>query len=73
MKSLFIALLSTFVLLSCQNQVNDTSADESPKTEQHNPAEHFGIVIHGGAGTILKKNMTDSLEKAYKTKRFLHF
>ncbi|MDM1049468.1 MULTISPECIES: isoaspartyl peptidase/L-asparaginase family protein [Sphingobacterium] len=23
------------------------------------------LVIHGGAGTILKKNMTDSLEKAY--------
>lgn len=30
--------------------------------------ENFGIVIHGGAGTILKENMTDSLENAYKEK-----
>ena len=25
----------------------------------------FGIVIHGGAGTILKENMSDEMEKAY--------
>lgn len=29
---------------------------------------NFGIVIHGGAGTILKKNMTPEKEKAYKAK-----
>jgi beta-aspartyl-peptidase (threonine type) len=28
----------------------------------------FGIVIHGGAGTIRKENMSDSLEVAYKQK-----
>lgn len=28
----------------------------------------FGIVIHGGAGTILKANMTPELEKAYNEK-----
>mgnify|MGYP006186109257 CR=1 FL=1 len=28
-------------------------------------ATKYIMVIHGGAGTILKKNMTDSLEKAY--------
>ncbi len=27
----------------------------------------FILAIHGGAGTILKKNMTDSMEHAYKT------
>lgn len=27
--------------------------------------EKYVLVIHGGAGTILKRNMTDSLEKAY--------
>ncbi len=26
----------------------------------------FGIVIHGGAGTILKKNMTAEMERAYR-------
>ncbi|MCE3260020.1 MAG: beta-aspartyl-peptidase, partial [Bacteroidetes bacterium] len=28
----------------------------------------FAIVIHGGAGTILKKDMSDELEKKYKDK-----
>ena len=31
-------------------------------------SENFAIVIHGGAGTILKKNMTDEQEKAYQEK-----
>ena len=26
----------------------------------------YTIVIHGGAGTILKENMTDELESAYR-------
>lgn len=29
--------------------------------------ENFGIVIHGGAGTILKKNMTPEKEQAYRS------
>tara|TARA_X000000950_G_scaffold140696_1_gene174584 strand:+ start:327 stop:1292 length:966 start_codon:yes stop_codon:yes gene_type:complete len=29
---------------------------------------HFAIVVHGGAGTILKENMTYEIEKAYKQK-----
>ena len=28
----------------------------------------FAIVVHGGAGTILKKNMSDEMELAYKLK-----
>ena len=28
----------------------------------------FAIVIHGGAGTILKENMNNELENAYKDK-----
>lgn len=30
--------------------------------------QKFGLVIHGGAGTILKENMSDSLENAYRMK-----
>ncbi len=33
----------------------------STKTNKH----EFGIVIHGGAGTISKENMSEDLEKAY--------
>ena len=29
--------------------------------------DNFSIVIHGGAGTILKENMTPELEHAYRT------
>ena len=49
--------LSTFIMilfiLSCK-----TNPDKS----------NIAIVIHGGAGTILKENMSAELEKAYRTK-----
>lgn len=45
-------------LLGCNNKENQIK----PSVEA---AEKFCIVIHGGAGTILKENMTDSLEAAY--------
>ena len=35
---------------------------------QINNKPKYVLVIHGGAGTILKKNMTDSLEQAYISK-----
>lgn len=31
-------------------------------------AQNYVLVIHGGAGTILKENMSDSLENAYRLK-----
>lgn len=37
----------------------------TPKQEKIND---FAIIIHGGAGTILKRNMTTEKESAYKTK-----
>lgn len=50
-----IVLLATFLFISCSS--------DSPQKHQDAP---FGIVIHGGAGTILKKNMTPEVEKAYR-------
>lgn len=35
---------------------------------QSTMSENFAIVIHGGAGTILKKNMSEEQEKAYQEK-----
>ena len=35
-------------------------------SSSNNLDNNFGIVIHGGAGTILKENMTLELEKKYK-------
>ncbi|MDT0551742.1 isoaspartyl peptidase/L-asparaginase family protein [Urechidicola vernalis] len=60
MKHFILSLFSILLLISCAE--NETKS--KPKTNK----EAFGIVIHGGAGTILKKNMSDSLETAYKNK-----
>ena len=47
---------------------NDTAKDstlEISEEKKESKAE-FAIIIHGGAGTILKKNMTSEKEAAYK-------
>ncbi|MBE7641293.1 beta-aspartyl-peptidase [Salegentibacter sp. BLCTC] len=65
-----ILLFSLSLFLSC-----NTSTNKEPETKQTNNTEkqqdsvaNFGIVIHGGAGTILKENMSDSLEQEYQAK-----
>ena len=51
-------LIMAMVMLSCDKK--------EPKVEKESDqSEKFCIVIHGGAGTILKENMTDSLEAEY--------
>ncbi|HPF10044.1 MAG TPA: isoaspartyl peptidase/L-asparaginase [Flavobacteriaceae bacterium] len=44
----------------------DEIQDAVAKKEEKSPK--FALVIHGGAGTILKENMSDSLENAYRAK-----
>ena len=52
-----IILISVIILFSCNDKkLNSTEID------RHN----FGIVIHGGAWTILKENMSDEMELKYK-------
>ena len=60
MKPLLLLILTSIVFSCSSNQTtnNIKSIDTNPT--------NFGIVIHGGAGTILKENMSDSLENAYK-------
>lgn len=61
-KSALVLLFSIFLLNSC----TDTSSKEkTPKTDTK-PVNTIGLVIHGGAGTILKKNLTPEMEAAYK-------
>ncbi len=59
-KLLFI--LSIFLAAGCEEgktKIPDTFGDKQAE---------FAIVIHGGAGTILKKNMSSEKEAAYKAK-----
>ncbi|RIA10991.1 beta-aspartyl-peptidase (threonine type) [Flavobacteriaceae bacterium MAR_2010_72] len=68
MKKLSLLLLLSFVLLSCKNEKElALSNDNSKAIDSIQPkANDFAIIIHGGAGTILKKNMTPEMEAAYK-------
>lgn len=60
-------LIGFFIHLSCNSGGNQGVISENSETESVDSQPTFGIVIHGGAGTILKKNMSDSLELAYRT------
>ena len=44
----------------------DTPSKEKITTTDETPVNSIGLVIHGGAGTILKKNMTPEREAEYK-------
>ena len=68
MKQILTLLIVFFVLFSCKNENNTSENSDKLAKKDQNEAPTFGIVIHGGAGTILKKNMSDSLENAYKEK-----
>lgn len=61
----FIAVL---LLFGCKNEEKTTLETVNSSEKPIEKAENFGIVIHGGAGTILKENLSDSLEAAYKAK-----
>lgn len=52
------SLLAVLSIVGIMMLPQDSAAQQKKNTK-------YVLVIHGGAGTILKKNMTDSLEKAY--------
>lgn len=61
-------ILIIFLIFGCKNEEKNTSEGVIASENVSLNEENFGIVIHGGAGTILKENMSDSLEAAYKAK-----
>ncbi|QIE60009.1 isoaspartyl peptidase/L-asparaginase [Rasiella rasia] len=68
MNRILTLLIGFFMLFSCENVKKSDVKTSNDTSQLEKKAENFGIVIHGGAGTILKENMTDSLENAYKAK-----
>ena len=72
MKNPIFLVLIFFIFFTCKNDVkpnqNDKSEVTETSTENSNKNPEFAIVIHGGAGTILKKNMTPEREAAYQAK-----
>ena len=69
MKKLLL-IFSIIGLIGCNNseQHNADTTSNTPKKTQKDSLPNFAIAIHGGAGTILKENMSDSLEQAYRQK-----
>jgi beta-aspartyl-peptidase (threonine type) len=63
MKKLIFLLSFFTIYFSC-----NTTTNNSIKNEEHTIKNEFAIIIHGGAGTILKKNMTPEKEAAYLSK-----
>ncbi|SRX52525.1 isoaspartyl peptidase/L-asparaginase family protein [Aequorivita sp. CIP111184] len=61
----FIAI---FFIIGCKNEEKSSSEINNASKNPQKTEKNFGIVIHGGAGTILKENMSDSLESAYREK-----
>lgn len=64
MKKYILYSLTLIVFFNCKNEsINISNLSLVNKSEK----AEFAIIIHGGAGTILKKNMTPEREAEYKT------
>lgn len=59
MKKIIFSIVICIAFLGCK---------ETKEIKEPAQVNEFAIVIHGGAGTILKKNMTPEKEAAYKAK-----
>ena len=64
----YLLLLAATVLFSCNTSSTSSSDKSEDVTSEDAGQPNFGIVLHGGAGTILKENMSDSMELAYRQK-----
>tara|TARA_Y100000034_G_scaffold105927_1_gene134190 strand:+ start:547667 stop:548710 length:1044 start_codon:yes stop_codon:yes gene_type:complete len=58
-RKFIVFAFASLVIFACQ---------QGPEKQEAIPANEFAIIIHGGAGTILKKNMTPEKEAAYNAK-----
>lgn len=59
---LFFILTTSFIACISSNRIEKVTMLEDKKVTD------FALVIHGGAGTILKENMTPKLEEQYHEK-----
>lgn len=68
MKYAFILLIFC-CCFSCKNAPTEATVSEiTPTTVAPQKRAAYAMAIHGGAGTILKENMTPEKEAAFKAK-----
>ena len=65
MRKLMYCISFLLLLTSCKDSEKQLKVE---KPIESSPKAEFSIVIHGGAGTILRENMTPEDEAAYKAK-----
>lgn len=63
MKKILCSIFILLLLFNCESQRKSETVSDT-KIETKIP--EFAIIIHGGAGTILKENMSDEKETLYK-------
>lgn len=73
MKNLIYLPLLMLLFFNCKNEQQSPDLESQASTAKRadstsKKTNEFAIVIHGGAGTILKKNMSPENEAAYKAK-----
>lgn len=70
MKRIFLfSMLTLCLIIACNKKEQETEdLEEKIQVEETKKEEGFAIVIHGGAGTIKKENMTPEQEIAYREK-----
>ena len=64
MKKTVLLFALSIVFFSCKHEEKVSSSENNSTAKKAD----FAIVIHGGAGTILKKNMTPEKEDDYRAK-----
>src|SRR5690606_25317107 len=68
MKNILLYLFAITFLIACENGQKPISEKVDSPENSSKPNDNFGIVIHGGVGTISKESMSDSLDNAYREK-----
>ncbi len=65
LKKSLICVLALALVTSCEQKAT-TGTQQAATAANETPAVKYVMAIHGGAGTILKENMTPEKEAAYK-------
>jgi len=65
MKKISIFLCISLFFSACEQKKEQNIEEQTTINDEKIVENNFGIILHGGAGTILKENMSDSLEAAY--------
>ncbi|MEL7122463.1 MAG: isoaspartyl peptidase/L-asparaginase [Bacteroidota bacterium] len=68
-KSITLFVVLAFALMACETSTTESVEEETSavSAEETVAKPDYAIVIHGGAGTILKENMTPEMEADYRS------